>query len=226
VYKYRLPAFWFFSSAQDGQVRAWRGRARAHAHALCALVAPHQPSLVRRGALTFARRATPRYCGAQIMKKKQINVIGPRIIESFTKRKARTLRAHTRPRSSACAPNGSLTARVPSLSAPQSCAAPDAPCAVHIHVDSAERHARMRGARSGGVDPLLNTVAASSSVAGVDGQTADEPSVTVVDFLDAEKLVHFMHHAEKQQDGAFARRVGRRSSVPRCTHSLAFHAPH
>jgi hypothetical protein len=144
------------------------------------------------------------------MKKKQINVIGPRIIESFTKRKARTLRAHTRPRSSACAPNGSLTAASHAhLRALQSCAAPDAPCAVHIHVDSAERHARMRGARSGGVDLLLNTVVASSSVAGVDGQTADEPSVTVVDFLDAEKLVHFMHHTEKQQDGAFARRVGR-----------------
>ena len=78
VYKYRLPAFWFFSSAQNGQAR--RGAAASAWQApRAARLEPSPERAAWRGR-------------AQIMKKKQLNVAAKNIIESFTKKKARAAR--------------------------------------------------------------------------------------------------------------------------------------
>ncbi len=66
---------------------------------------------------------------------------------------------------------------------------------MHIFTDSAERQARLRGAR-----PVAG--AGASRQSGAPAGEADAAQVLVVDFLDAEGLDHFLLHTEKQQDGA------------------------
>jgi hypothetical protein len=70
---------------------------------------------------------------------------------------------------------------------------------VHIYTDSAERQARLRGAR-----PVAGAAAARALPLGEDDD-ADGAAVTVVEFLDAPALETFMLHGDKQQDGALLR---------------------
>jgi hypothetical protein len=81
---------------------------------------------------------------------------------------------------------------------------------VHIYTDSAERHARARGALPAAAGPQAR---ASDCNLGAPGASAAAAEVVVVDFFDADGLAHFMHHTEKQQDGALPRRAARTLSL-------------
>ena len=67
---------------------------------------------------------------------------------------------------------------------------------MHIYTDSAERQARLRGARS-----VAGAAALRASPLGEDGDEGGA-AVTVVEFFDAPALERFMLHGDKQQDGA------------------------
>ena len=69
---------------------------------------------------------------------------------------------------------------------------------MHIYTDSAERQARLRGAR-----PVAGAAALRASPLTLREDDDDGgAAVTVVEFLDAPALERFMMHGDKQQDGA------------------------